>query len=138
ARGARRRKAYTRADVEEPAGAGVFPLLLFIDDLLDGSAAATAPLLGPGDAGIAGVGLLGLPLLGALAELGVLIAGAVDEAGARTAARGMLLEEGVGGGTKGGLLGGVVEIHGASSQWGVGRFELGDQAILPQPGAAQH
>src|SRR5215467_6629281 len=25
----------------------------------------------------------------------------------------------------------------ASSQWGVGRFELGDQAILPQPGTAE-
>src|SRR5262249_41371679 len=90
----------------------VLGLLLVIDHLLDRGAAAPTPLLEPGDAGIAGVGLLGLPLLGALAELEPLVAGAVDELGAGTAPVGILLKVDAGSVATLGILGGVVEIHG--------------------------
>src|SRR5262249_15080360 len=85
--------------------------LLVIDHLLDRGAAAPAPLPGPGDAGVAGVGLPGLPLLGAPAELGALVAGAVEGSGAGLATAGVLLQKGADAGAELGLLGGVVEIH---------------------------
>ena len=109
--GAQRRDAHAEADVEQAARHGVLRFLLVVDHLLDGGAAAPAPVLRPGDAGIAGVGLLGLPVLGPLAELGILVAGAIDHAGAGLAPLGILVQEGADAGAELGFLGGVFEVH---------------------------
>src|SRR5262249_50272614 len=86
-------------------------LLLVVDDLVDRGRATAAPLLRPGEAGIAGLGLLRLPLLGALAELGVFGAGAIDHRRARLLALGILVEEGGSAGAEFGFLRGVFKVH---------------------------
>src|SRR6185437_4118523 len=62
---AQRRDAHAKADLEESARHGVMRFLLLIDHLLDRRAAASAPVLGPGDAGEAGLVFPRLPRLGA-------------------------------------------------------------------------
>src|SRR6185437_9089188 len=72
-----RRDAHAEADLEEPARHGVMRFLLVVDHLLDRRAALPAPVVGPGNAGEAGLVFLRLPLLGACEGVGRALARAL-------------------------------------------------------------
>src|SRR5262249_31956319 len=106
-----RRDAHAKADIEQAARHGIFRFFLIVDHLLDRAAAAPAPLARPGDAGIAGSRLLGLPGLGALAKFWVRRAVAIIHAIDRVAGRGLVGEKRACASPKLGFFGGVFKVH---------------------------
>ena len=103
--------AHAQPDVEEAQRHQVVRLFLLVDHLQDGRAAAAAIFLRPGDAGVARLGLLVLPLLGFLEQLRIVVARA-ETLLVVALARGVGVEPGAHFLAEGGLVGRVVEIHG--------------------------
>ena len=103
--------AHAEPDVEEAQRHQVVRLFLLVDHLQDGRAAAAAIFLRPGDAGVAGLGLLVLPLLGFLEQLRIVVARA-EALLVVALARGVGVEPGAHFLAEGGFFGRVVEIHG--------------------------
>ena len=103
--------AHAQPDVEEAQRHQVVRLFLLVDHLQDGRAAAAAILLRPGDAGVARLGLLVLPLLGFLEQLRIVVAGA-EALLVVALARGVGIEPGAHFLAERGFFRRVVEIHG--------------------------
>ena len=108
------RNAHAEPDLEHAARHDVILLFLVVDHLLDRRAAATATLLGPGDAGKPRVRLLGLPGFGGPHRLRDVVLG--DIAAAMKALRvalalGIFVKKCPRFGAKRGFLGSVFEIH---------------------------
>ena len=122
--GHHRGNAHAQADVEEAQRYQEVRFLLLVDHLLDRRAALTAIFLRPGDARVAGGGLLGLPLLGRFQEAGIIDAGAIGLL-VVALALGVGLEPFAHLGAEGGFLGGIVEVHGSLP------------CLLPSPGGGR-
>src|SRR5262249_61005430 len=88
----------------------VVRLFLVVDPLQDGRGAAAAIFLGPGDAGVTSGGLLALPGLGLLQEIGIVAAGA-EAALVVALARGVGVEPGAHLLAERGFFRRVVEVH---------------------------
>jgi len=109
------RDAHAEADVEEAQRHEIVRFLLLVDHLQDRRSPAPAILLGPGDAGIACLGLFILPGLGLAQQLGIVAAGAKALLVVALAG-GVGVEPGAYFLAKGGFFGRIVEIHGRSLQ----------------------
>src|SRR5262249_44475054 len=108
--------------------------LLIVDDLLDRRSLAAAPSLGPGNGCKAGIGLLGLPLLGALdglAPVGIAEQAARRHGRADALRRRFGVEKAAHLAAEGGLVGGVVEIHRGTLLGRVTALERSDEPVFP-------